>query len=324
MRKCLTERQRKVKIEAYYRRLFMKYNVRRILSLSSALALGAVALGAFAGCTTRAPKVTITYSFNGKDYAVRYTLSRNDAPKTVQHFLELANAGYYDGMCIHNYTSEAIYTGGYKLVENGGSKELQEVDYFSSVKKLEEEKGIAFTQSVWTADGKKTPLYTVYGEFSANGVVNQYAREYSHTKGALVMYYTPKGNFYGDVTVQRADGGKNNGGNNEQTVRYALNSATSLFYTYRNMSNTARDNTYCVFGMANADDYTNVLEKGLFAAIAEFEETLKEGDTFTDSIKKKLNEYEPFEDVQKEGAEETFQTPVDMPIIVKSVVINRY
>ena len=71
----------------------MKHKVRRIVSLASVLTVGACALGMFAGCTTQHPEVTITYSFNGKDYTVTYTLSRNDAPKTVQHFIELADAG---------------------------------------------------------------------------------------------------------------------------------------------------------------------------------------------------------------------------------------
>lgn len=298
----------------------MKHRVRRILSVAAAMALGACALGAFAGCTTQHPEVTITYTFNGKDYSVRYTLSRNDAPKTVQHFLELADADYYDGLCIHNYTTDALYSGGYKLVDG----ELEEVDYFSTVKQLEQDQGITFTQSVWTADENKTPLYTVYGEFYNNGVYNQYGREYNHTAGALVMYYTSKGSFNGDVTVERADGGKENDGNAVQTVHYSTNSATALFYTFRGLSNTSRDNDYCVFGMANSDDYENELQNGLFAAIEEYEESLSEDASFTREITKKLNAFEPFESLAKGDQEDTFQTPVDRPVVIKSVVVNKY
>ena len=202
----------------------MKHKVRRIVSLASVITLGACALGMFAGCTTKHPEVTITYSFNGKDYSVTYTLSRNDAPKTVQHFIELADAGYYDGMCIHDYTSNALYSGGYKLVDG----ELEEVDYFNVVKELESEKEITFTQSVWKDKDQSIPLYTVYGEFTGNGVQNERSREYRHSEGALVMYYTPKvanGKGEIDVTVERADGGKNNDGNVVQTVHYSTNSA---------------------------------------------------------------------------------------------------
>lgn len=298
----------------------MKRRVRRILSVATVLTLGACALGTFAGCTTQHPEVTITYSFNGKDYAVTYTLSRNDAPKTVQHFIELADAGFYDGTCIHDYQSDALYSGGYKLVDG----ELEEIDYFTVVRQLEEEKGITFTQSVWKDNKKSEPLYTVYGEFSENGVVNEYARENRHSAGALVMYYTPKGSFSGDVTVERADGGKENDGNSTQQVRYTWNSATSLFYTYTGSSNSTKDRNYCVFGKADEDDYENQLEKGLFAAIKEYEESLGEDASFTDDITRKLNRYDPFEDVAKGDATADFQTPIDKPIVIKSVKVNKY
>ena len=298
----------------------MKHKVRRILSLASVLVLGGCAVGMFAGCTTQHPEVTITYSFNGKDYAVRYKLSRNDAPVTVQHFLELADAGYYDGMCIHDYQENAFYSGGYKLV-NG---ELEEVNYFEAVKKLEEEKDITFTQSVWTADGNKTPLYTVYGEFIDNGVDNQYARENRHSSGALVMYYTSKGTFNGEVLVQRADGGKNNEGISTQEVRYTTNSATSLFYLFTGNSNVSLDKSYCVFGMANEDDYEKQIVNGLLAAIAEYEENLDEDKSFTEAKTEKLNKYEPFEDVAKGDEVANFNTPVDKAITIKSVKVNKY
>lgn len=296
----------------------MKHKVRRIVSLASVLTLGACALGMFAGCTTQHPEVTITYSFNGKDYSVSYKLSRNDAPKTVQHFIELADAGFYDGMCIHDYADDALYSGGYKLVDG----ELEEIDYLAAVKKLEEEKGIAFTQSVWTVDGD--PLYAVYGEFSGNGVENEYGREYRHTTGALVMYYTSKGKKEIDVKVERADGGKNNDGKSEQTVHYSKNSATSLFYTFKGVSNTTNDSKYCVFGMADEEDYEKELEKGLFAAIAEYEETLADEVEFTKKISQALNKYDPFEDVSKGDAKAEFATPVDKPIIIKSVKVIKY
>ncbi|MDE6411926.1 MAG: peptidylprolyl isomerase [Clostridia bacterium] len=299
----------------------MKHRVRRILSLATVLTLGACALGTFAGCTTQHPEVKITYSFNGKDYTVKYTLSRNDAPKTVQHFIELADAGFYDGLCIHDYKeNDALYSGGYKLVDG----ELEEVDYLTAVKQLEEEKGITFTQSVWMANEEKTPLYSVYGEFSDNGVVNEGSRDNRHSQGALVMYYTPKGSFNGDVVVERADGGKDNDGNSTQRVRYSTNSATSLFYTYLGSSSSSKDNAYCVFGKADTDDYENELEKGLFAAIKEYQDTLDEDTSFTDEITQTLNRYDPFEDVAKGDAVANFNTPIDKPIIIKSVKVTKY
>ena len=299
----------------------MKHKVRRIVSLASVLTLGACTLGLFAGCTTKHPEVTITYSFNGKDYAVTYTLSRNDAPKTVQHFIELANAGYYDGMCVHDYTSNALYSGGYKLVDG----ELEQVDYFTRVKQLESEKKINFTQSVWMDTKKSEPLYTVYGEFYNNGVQNERSREYRHSEGALVMYYTDKDKFNGDVAVERADGGKNNDGEAVQTVRYATNSATSLFYTYTEISSSSLDQNYCVFGKAKADDYEKQFKNGLLNAISEYQDSLEEDTTFTEEkIDRQLCQYEPFEELRKGALEATYQTPVDRPIIIKSVKVTKY
>lgn len=300
----------------------MKHKLRRIISLASVLLVGGCTLGMFAGCTTKHPEVTITYSFNGKDYAVRYTLSRNDAPKTVQHFLELVDAGFYDGMCIHDYKSDAMYSGGYYLKDG----ELEEVDYFTKVKELEEEKGITFTQSVWTADGNKTPLYTVYGEFYDNGVEHQYARENRHSRGALAMYYqqvqdTSKPTI--EVTVERADGGASNDGNPLQEQPYYWNCATSLIYTF-SATNYTLDNSYCVFGMANEKDYREKLEEGLFAAIAEYEEDLPEEESFTKETTEKLNQYDPFEEVRNAAITATYDTPVDRPIIIKSIKINKY
>ena len=111
----------------------MKRKLHRIVAFGAAAVLTVSAAAMLAGCTSSNPEVTITYSFNGNTYEVEYKLSRSDAPQTTQHFIDLADAGYYDGTCIHNYTSTAMYGGGYTF-EDG---ELKEKDYFAEVTKLE-------------------------------------------------------------------------------------------------------------------------------------------------------------------------------------------
>lgn len=291
-------------------------------SVVVAAALSAGALMMFAGCTSNHPEVTVTYTFNGKDYEVDYILSRTDAPQTVQHFIELADAGYYDGLCVHNYAQDGLYlyTGGYTLSESG---ELVEKNYLEEVHRLEEEEGVTFTQSVW-ADAEATqPLYTVYGEFSENGVEQEYGKEFTHSsRGALVMYYTSKGNYAGDVTVKRADDGKNNDDQSYQQVKYAYNSATSLFYTFTGENNITNDAKYCVFG--RAADYDGQLEDGLLAAINEYKEDLAEDASFTEELEMAVNENDYFEDVRKAtDIKETFNVPVE-PILIKSVVVTKY
>ena len=303
----------------------MKHNIRRIISLASVLVVGSAAIGMFAGCTTQHPEVTITYSFNGKNYSVRYVLSRNDAPRTVQHFLELADAGFYDDLCVHDFEEDgAIYSGGYYFDEDG---ELQEVDYLNTVKRLEEEKGITFTQSVWKMNENKTPLYTVYGEFKANNVETQYSRENRHSMGALVMYYTDKGKFNDDVWVERADGGKNNDGKVTEFKPYKYNSATSLFYTYTGSSSAKLDNDYCVFGMANEDQLKTFLDaiKNYIAGLTADEDD--ESVSFTEEIfwdSNHFNQFDDYEEVRHGDGTATYQTPVEKPIIIKSVKVNKY
>ncbi|MBR7186030.1 MAG: peptidylprolyl isomerase [Clostridia bacterium] len=324
--------------------------LRRIGSIAVAAVLSAGTLMMFAGCTSSNPEVRVTYTFNGEEYEVDYVLSRNDAPQTVIHFLELAEKGYYEGMCIHNYTSNALFAGGYKLVDENGEVfdyaknsdnsqktfALEEVDYFTEVKKLETG-SFKFTQSVWMAEGTDTDprkgngMYTVYGEFSNNGVNRTYT-ENRHNMGALVMYYTQKYRdnvSQDDVTVLRADGGKGNDDQPYQNVGYNENSATSLFYTWLSSSTTNSDynaDKYCVFGKAK--NYVDQLQNGLLQAvedyIAEISETMEEF-SFTERMADlPLNQYEPFEKASKSGFTASYDTPLEMPIVIKSVKITKY
>ena len=301
----------------------MKKNfLRRAVAVGATALIAVSSVAMFAGCTTsNNPEVTITYTFNGKDYAVDYVLSRVDAPKTVQHFIELADAGFYDGLVIHDYQDYTLKTGGYKL-ENG---QLVEVDYLTTVKALEAD-GASFTQSVWADEERTIPLYSVYGEFSANGVEQENGKEYVHSEGALVMYYTPKkgqGGTDEQVWVQRADGGVDNDGNEYQRLGYEYNSITSLFYTFTGESRTESDSVYCVIGKAKY--YTEQMEEGLLAAITEYEDTLEEEDSFTTELKNQpLNRYDYFRNVQTAGLTADYAAPILMPITVKSVKVTKY
>ena len=301
----------------------MKKNfLRRAVAVGATALIAVSSVAMFAGCTTsNNPEVTITYTFNGKDYAVDYVLSRVDAPKTVQHFIELADAGFYDGLVIHDYQDYTLKTGGYKIENNT----LVEVDYLTTVKALEAD-GTSFTQSVWADEERTIPLYSVYGEFSANGVEQENGKEYVHSEGALVMYYTPKkgqGGTDEQVWVQRADGGVDNDGNEYQRLGYEYNSITSLFYTFTGESRTESDSVYCVIGKAK--NYTEQMEEGLLAAITEYEDTLEEEDSFTTELKNQpLNRYDYFRNVQTAGLTADYAAPILMPITVKSVKVTKY
>ena len=300
----------------------------------------------FTACTTDYPEITITYTFRGEDYAVDYTLSREATPRTVQHFIDLADAGYYDGTCIHDYASDGIflYGGGY-TIEDG---ELVQKDYFAEVKALEKA-GTEFDQSVYltdeTAQNKAgDALYTVYGEFSNNGYIYDGSRGYSHRTGALVMYYnydTDETQFnYKGVTIQRNDNDEYQDNNS-----YPYNSATSLFYTFTGENRSDLDQYYCVFGMASDYETQMTGENGLLTAINAYKDTLGEGESFTTEwTQRRLDQYDHypmdeaylgeyssavysfFEDIRTSGRERVYNTPLaeGAQIIIKSVVVNKY
>lgn len=306
----------------------MKKNlVRRVASLVSAAALSVGAVCMFAGCTSKHPVVEITYTFHGSDYVVEYELSRISAPQTVQHFIDLADAGYYDGTCIHNFDDTYLYGGGY-TIENGV---LKEKDYFAEVQALD--KDGKFTQSVWTTGSARNPLYTLYGEFAANGSVAT-TQEYRHSKGALVMYYTDKTDSAKgiEVTVKRNDKGEGNDGNEYQPANYSTNSATSLFYTYLGATNSTRDNSYCVFGKTTSAGLETL--EDLLAAIDDYRNDLEDengegGDKFTTTQDVTVDTLDhgsdaAFESVRKGGVQETFNVPLEEPITVTTVRVTKY
>lgn len=307
----------------------MKRILRRVAGISTAavIAVGAGAL--LAGCSSNNPEVTITYEFNGQTYEVEYKLSRLDAPKTVTHFIELADADFYNDTCVHDYDGVFFQMGGYRIEEG----ELSAIDYFTEVKELESKKEITFTQSVWKRGNTDSPLYTVYGEFDKNGNYPAKSREFSHGKGALVMTYTDKGNFKQTVTTLRNDGGKgNNNDKYDNDKDYMYNSATSLFYTYTGETSTSRAQDHSVFGMAI--DYEGQFQP-LVDAINEYvsDRTDDEGESdysfTTERTIQRINENEQgddpdFEELRRGDVEATYKVPLETPIYIRSVKVTKY
>ena len=71
-------------------------------------------------CETSHPEVEMKVEFNGETYTLDYKLYRELAPQTVKHFLWLADNGYYDGLCVHDYSQNdylRLYTGAYSVAE---------------------------------------------------------------------------------------------------------------------------------------------------------------------------------------------------------------
>ena len=316
----------------------------RLFSVLTTAVIGATAAAMFAGCDTNYPEVTITYEFRGEEYAVDYTLTRKGAPQTVQHFIELADTGYYDGTVIHDYQTNGTFLyGGAYTMEDG---ELKEKDYWTELRNYEKEHGFKYSQTVFangkdmanyiaerggysvagenfTAESARVPLYTLHGEFSSNGVTVN-SKAYQHSKGVLGMYYTAKGSDATSVRTVRSDGGANNDNEAEQEgARYKTNCATSIFYTYTGEGNRSDlDGDYVAFGMAK--DYSQI--QTLIEAINDYSASLvdEEGQgLFTTSQTVLANQYDPIDLVRNAKIYAEYNVPVE-PITIKSVKVTTY
>lgn len=236
----------------------IRKSVAAVLASACALCSGVM----LTSCTTSHPEVKMKLSFNGESYVVEYELYRKIAPATVEHFLDLVEAEYYDGLCVHNYTETKWYAGGYtydeEKTELGG---LTAKNYFESVSSLK------LTQSVWKDEEKTDPTYTLYGEFSSNGFKVK-AGALQQSFGSLTMYYTDKSDVVRKVYAKRSDG------KGADMKDYKLNSATSLFYISASTTTSAASSSYCTFATLKDDSKSKLT--ALKEAIADYVEEQKE------------------------------------------------
>ncbi len=257
-------------------------------------------VGTFTACETAHPEVRITVSFEGEDYELDYKLYRNFAPATVRHFLTLAENGYYDGLCVHSYADNRMYTGGYTYdAEEEENSGLVYKKYFDTVK------GYAnFPHSVYMDDN--TPTYTLCGEFADNNVNWGKGEPKQEEYGSLTMYY--KTGISTDNSIEAIFNGEH------QKRSYSKNCTTSQFFI--SLTETAKKNSeYCTFGLLDSGDVEtlNDLQEAVDAYVDDDEDA-----TTTDQVRI----YE--DDVLLEG--NTYYgsyTILSSPIIVKSVKVTR-
>ena len=270
---------------------------------------------AFTGCTTNHPEVEMQIGFNGKTYTLEYKLYRKKATNTVNHFLALAENGYYDGLCVHNYTDSKWYTGGYSYNDatevDGG---LTYKDYFSVVSAYSNKDFV----SVWLDNAKTKPTYTLYGEFSENGMSIDKGDFLSQSLGSLSMYYTDKGENASEYEVyaERLDG------KGVRKIGYEMNSATSMFAI--NFTATGVDKSHATFAILAEDsvDELNDLKSAVDAYIkANFDEEEEDGAKFTNDVELHYGQGDPF--ISESELTVTYSVP-SMPIIIKSVKVTKY
>lgn len=278
------------------------------LALASVVACGST----LAACETSHPEVEMVIEFGGETYTLEYKLYRKVAPTTVNHFIWLAENGYYDGVCVHDYDADNLkmYTGAYTVAEDEDDADgLAYKDYYSFVENSSEYGN--FPHSVWRDEEKTIPLHTLYGEFESNKVTVQ-SGALKESFGTLTMYYHSK------TTIERVYGKRVDSESGDVSKRdYKYNSATSMFYISLVGSETTT-NDYCTFAK---------LDEGSVAVLEELEDAInsyvgeEESDEFTTQRSVRVDEDDAI--VGETVKEVTFDVPND-PIVIKSVKVTKY
>lgn len=295
----------------------MKKTFKRLVMAVAALAV-VTAMPFMSACDSDHPEAVITISYNGNDYELKYKLYRNMYPQTVRHFIELADAGFYNGTIIHSYSSSYLYGGGYTYnaesyesdyetdYEDGegamreyfqaNSKESAYLDLFNSG---------ALTPSVYTdyiEDHYIGKLPTVIGEVGDTHVIQN--GKLTGGFGALRMYYSDKELEADDIVYLDKDG------NTDGAIfdDYLEHSATSMFSIQTNT--TAGSTSYCIFGqLVETQALTD-----LTAAIAKAS-TLRVEDV-------EIDQYDAV--ISDRYTNYASYTVTSLPIVIKSVEITRY
>ncbi len=276
--------------------------LKKIISsvLATTAAFGCMAT--MTACETSHPEVTITLTFQGETYELDYQLYRKVAPATVAHFLALAEQGYYDGLCVHDYADSRMYTGGY-IYDAAADGKLKEKKYFDLVKTYEN-----FPTTVYKDEAKTQPIYTLYGEFYDNSKFNVESGEKSESFGSLTMYYTDKGDCKDTVMLDHPEAGK------WKARDYADNCATSLFF----ISLTEEDKTntnYCTFATLEEGDVDTL--KALKAELDEYASDSANLSSVTTSV----DSGDPF--VGSYNKKATYDLLAE-PLVVKKVEVKKF
>ncbi len=258
-------------------------------------------------CESSNPEVEIEISFQGESYTLAYKLYRKTAPATVEHFMYLADNGYYDGLCVHEYSTTAMYTGAYSVVESDPTA-LVYKRYFEELASFEDYED--FPHSVWMDREQTSPSYTLVGEFSDNHFTVE-SGALKQSFGSLSMYYFDIANSSVKETNVYTPYNKKDG---MRSVDYQYNCATSMFAV--SLSTEEKSNSkYCTFATLKGKSEDDL--EDLLAAIEEYAGE----DEFTQSVNKKIFEDDPLmKDVK---ATKDFNVP-KAPIVITKVEITKY
>ena len=293
--------------------------------ISTAFAAVVAASAAFSGCSVKSdhPTAEITVNFNNAEYVIEYKLYRNMYPRTVEHFIELADEGFYDNMIIHDYTAGGDwFSGSYKYEEAEYKPDdfksylptfSKEADYYSLYRDGKLTPTVFVEGSISEAGDKDAiALPTLIGEFSSNQH-NIENGSLTALSGCLKMYYYDKGDDKKVVSML-------NSFDQVLVGDYNKNCATSVF-SMQVGSSTYTADKYCVFGKVKDDSSKNILND-LQDDIKEYidDELSGQQSKFYTSVD---TDVDLLDETVSGGKEVTFKVP-NTPIVITSVKITKY
>ena len=296
------------------------------LALASAFSLSA----ALSACTIKTdhPQVKITVSFLDKTYDIEYKLYRNMYPQTVQHFIELSDAGFYNNMIVHDYKdSSDWFTGAYAYSEEDSElytssnfgeyleKNYKEEEYYSLYNDGKLSPSVysdcSYDSNNNIVVSAENALPTLIGEFSNNNhSIKKGALDSAF--GALKMFYYSKGDTEDKVYVKNWAG-------EIFTQDYKYNCATSVFSMQVGGSSYGKMN-YCVFGKLKNDRATDKLN-ALIDAIDDYREEVSSSKFETTGVATSVDKLDAYAEF---GETEVKFTMTSKPIIIKSVKVTKY
>lgn len=269
--------------------------------------------GSFTACKTSNPEVKMQIEFNGETYTLKYKLYRKIAPKTVEHFMWLAENEYYNGLCIHDYDETALkmYTGAYTATADKESG-LEYKEYYKTIATYENYG--SFPHSVWEDSKQTIPTYTLYGEFWDGNNFKVTNGNLKQTFGSLTMYYEDISTYSASsngVWIQK---------NSDDTMaekEYRYNSATSKFFISLSTGETPSD-AYCTFATLKNESVLEDFQEDLNAYIEEY---YSDDESFVTERSAAVNTDDKF--VGHYDIEKKFDVPKE-PIVINYVKVTKY
>lgn len=326
------------------------------VTFAAALTFGSVMATAACSVKTAHPSARITFEFNSQEYSVDYTLYRNMYPQTVQHFIELADNGFYDGTVIHDYSSNDWVGGGYVYSDDYSQRVTNSdtlAEYFEQNSKaaayeklfadgaltpsvyygpefktdnngnviLQDNDGNSIAGPVWQVK-KDRALSTVMGEFKNNiqQEINNGALTADLGSLKMMRYYEKEGENKSSPKVYVTP-------TDDQIIvaDFDKNCATSMFSLQAGSSSSYSASEYTVFAkLANGDAETAF--KNFTKAVTNYLETtyVTASSDCRVSAHVGIDIKEPSAQTLRERTiDVTFYAP-KTPITIKSVKITKY